>query len=292
MARFLFCWYTKIVKYGQTKYMATNLEVLFDLLKKVEDKPYFVLPDKESSDWLWQLRQLVKGLRNDFASRGFKENVVQLDKINLLVRSDKIDERRLAIIWYDFLLDFYPLVINKIKPTLDKITARSREWCLAEERAREKRLKKTRKEIIDHDYKILENEMQLYALDYFLAVQNIFCVSDDDVRRQLVTVGHKGLPSMQSDAISNDMINKVVCYLWDWFLKVKMTKDFYQYRDSLVVIGNPISHGELENINRSLANYCLSLLSVLESCGVEEVSPGTVSPYGRINVLELKNKLL
>jgi len=262
----------------------TNLDILYDYLLKIKNNPYFILPAKESANWILILRVMFKKMKEELG----KEKVPEFQAVFDLLCEDRINEYRLAKSLRFFLLKVYPGSFIQFDSLLDKVEKRSQNLWMNEEQAYKMRMSKDRIEVVDHDVSLLQKEMQLYALDYFLSMQKWFATSDKKQKLELIFDGKSNLPSLKDDAMEDDMLTKVVYQLWDWRLKIQMVKNYFEYKESFFGIEKEdITNKQLAEIGEALSCYCRQMLDISIQQGVQRVENGLLLPYGNVDIKKI-----
>ncbi|MFA6427294.1 MAG: hypothetical protein WCW16_02505 [Candidatus Magasanikbacteria bacterium] len=257
----------------------SNLEILYKYLQKIEHVSYFVLPAKESANWVLVLRTLFRKLKEEIGN----EKLPEFQAVFNLLCEDRINEYKLAKNLHSFLLKLYTKSFDQFSSLLDNIEKRSLNFWMSEEQAYKMRISKERVQVVEHDVSLLQNEMQLYALDYFFSMQKWFATSDNKQKLVLIFYGKNNLPSLKDDALEDDMLDKVVYQMWDWRLKVKMVNDYFDYKKSFVNAKKEhISDKQLVEIEESLRRYCKQLLDISIQHGIQKIENGLLLPYGNI----------
>lgn len=119
--------------------------------------------------------------------------------------------------------------VNEILQLLYKIRRREEMFAESEIIAIEGRKKMTKEKILLHDKEIIVNDMQFYALDYFLYAVKFFN-ENPALINEFFFRGYKKLPALIDDAMSEDMLEKIIYRLFDVEMREKMIADYYHYK--------------------------------------------------------------
>jgi len=196
-----------------------------------------------------------------------------------LIQKDPIDEYLFA---QQFLKLLKSLQTEKnddaglriLQGNLSTILTRSEEFAMAEQRAREMRQTMTRDQIRKYDRDHLAKTMQLYALDYFLCMDQVLNATDDrEEKERFLREGTRNLPILREDALTNDMLTKVVYAILQPNLRNQLIKDFLNYK---TVFSEEKS---VEEIILALRQYCRTLLKISLSQGIHKIEFGILYPY-------------
>lgn len=129
------------------------------------------------------------------------------------------------------------------------------------------------KNIKEHDDKILLTSMEFYALDYFLFMLKE--LSNNVDYKKIVLNGINDMPALMDDALSDDMVNKVILNIQNEKLRDKMLYSFYEYKAVFLQEYNE------EIIFSALKKYCLHLVRLLKENGFNKITHGMFFPYGQ-----------
>jgi hypothetical protein len=98
------------------------------------------------------------------------------------------------------------------------------------------------------------------------------------------------MPSLQQDALEEDMIKKIIFKFYDSELREQMIDNYYKYKSNFIAIDR--SKVDYVVLLKALKVYCLSLLELSLKYQVETWTNGIFMPYGRgVSVKELFSQL-
>jgi hypothetical protein len=177
--------------------------------------------------------------------------------------------------------------IKKLLDYLDVVISRMAPFYLAKQTVAEKNKLMSREEINRHDKNILEADMRLYALDYFLTMYKV--ISEEN-KTDVIRCGFRELPSLLQDAMDEDMLKKIVFRLFDDKLMMTMAKDYYEYKKIFlnISVSGELTRESEAAITESLKKYILSLINVSEELGATQNDNGIIAPYRYSSFDELK----
>jgi len=254
--------------------MATNLQVLQKAIGEFTDCPFFLLPKANQQKILDKLRKVFSGIRHRLEQRYLEKTTVsqQVKKTQSFLEQEEFNEYRFA----QNLLSFFKGQpgFESFVEILKALAKRNKAFWVAEEAAVKARVKLTEQQIFDHDYKLLAEEMQLFALDYFLLFYKLLKTAKGIEKSFVIFNGQEGMPSLIEDALEESMLNKLVYTLYSYDLRKEMFKDYYDYKQAFLRLQKDQTPAEqqAQNIETSLREYLLKLvrLSLRYKIGILE----------------------
>lgn len=262
----------------------TNLQKLEEVIDSFLCLPFFLLVPSKQREQKNILFSIFSSLADELPESKIIKEIIDIINYNIFNELE-FSQKLKAFLSSLTLADHVD--IKKILNSLDLVISRMAPFYLARQTAAEKNKLMSREEINGHDKNILETDMRLYALDYFLLMYKVI---NEDKNKNVIRLGLKELPPLLQDAMDEDMLKKIVFNLFDDKLMMRMAKDYYEYKK--VFLNIPAS-GELTKesevaITKSLKKYILSLINVGEELGVAQSDNGIIAPYGYSSFDELR----
>jgi len=265
--------------------MASPLDIITKKLEMIKNSPFFMLNDSLQRDFKDTLLNLFSNMSKALSDKEVANTKLgkEVKKLIKTLEKEDLDE-------YVFLTELKKIVelslnknldisFNIIKEIDSLISKKMAFW--ASNNASNLFLKKYSKdEVKKHDLNLLENQMQLYALDYFLYAYNLVLNPNFDVSKDFIFHGNINLPGLQKDALEDDMLIKIVYQLIDKNIKKKMVVDYINYKNNFLKLKeNSFDKKDLENIKQALKQYCLDILKVSLDNGVNTIKYNMYSPF-------------
>lgn len=280
--------------------MNSNVAVLEENLKKFIDIPLFL-----------QNQEIQKDILNNFKIVFSKVNKkLELTKtlntkvgkyvqdIIKIINTQPFNEGDFSYLLNKLLFEIDPAnndrEYNSLKAENNKLLLRAQPFWSSEAVAITSREKLLPEEIKKHDFLVLRDEAQIYGLDYFLMMYKLLDTDKDlTERKKIVYIGHEDLPALISDALSDDMLVKIVYHLVDKDLRNKMILSYYDYKKIFLSITKDeklATQKEIEVVFFGLKKYINSLIKISIENGIDTIQNVVYSPYGQtVNLAELNN---
>ena len=262
-----------------------KIEVISQVAKKLKDMPIFVLPFGEQFEIVRDLSTLFSEMERELLESGSSdtETFVKIKEINGQLSLTPLNEYRVFSSLKDLMFTFRAQnELNQSEKNLlelvDKVLVRAKDFWISEMSLSE--LDLSSEEIENQTKSLLEKEMELYSLDYFLFMNKAVGESGD--KASVILTGADTMPGLRSDAMQDDMLTKIVYNIKDKETRYQMISDYYRYKAAFLPIGEKekLTIEEVSIIESALRLYCLSLLEILQENGINEIVNGLSFPYG------------
>ncbi|HRY36842.1 MAG TPA: hypothetical protein P5230_03135 [Candidatus Magasanikbacteria bacterium] len=265
--------------------MENPLEMIIEKLQVIKNCPFFVLEETLQKDFKNSLFNLFSDMLKALDAQKLSDTKLGKDvkKMIKILEKEKFKE-------YEFLVELKKVISvslgNKIDDSFNiikeidlLISQKTPFW--ASNNNSDLFLKKHGKdEVKKYDLNLLENQMQLYALDYFLFAYNLILNPNFSASKDFIFHGNKNLPSLYKDAMEDDMLAKIVYQLIDKDLKKKMVIDYINYKNNFLGLKEDVfNEKDLEKIKQALKQYCLSVLKVSLENGIKKIKHNMYSPF-------------
>lgn len=280
--------------------MNSNVAVLEENLKKFIDIPFFLQPQKDQKEILNNFEIIFKKIKNKLEKSKTLDTKVgkYIEEIIQIIKSEPFNEGDFSYLLNKLLFEIDPTSddreYNSLKLENDKLMLRAQPFWSSEAVVTTSREKLLPEEIKNHDFLVLRDEAQIYGLDYFLMMYKLLDTNKDlTERKKLVYIGHEDLPALISDALSDDMLVKIIYHLIDKDLRNKMILSYYDYKKIFLSINKDetlATENEMEKVYLGLKEYIKSLIKVSLENGIDTIQNVVYSPYGQtVNLTELNN---
>lgn len=262
----------------------TNLQKLEETIDSFLHLPFFLLEPAEQTRQKNILFGIFSSLADELPKSEIIKEIVSIISNNVFNELE-FSEKLKAFLSSLALTDH--MEVKKLLNYLNLVISRMEPFYLARQTAMKKSKLMSQEEIIEHDKSILEMDMRLYALDYFLLMYKVI---SEEKNVDVIRHGFKELPPLLQDAMDEDMLKKIIFNLFGDKLMMRMAGDYYEYKKVFLNIPakGELTTGDGAEIAKSLKKYILSLINVSEELGVAENSNGIYAPYGNISLNELK----
>lgn len=276
----------------------------FTLLKgeliKFADIPLRLFAKKDQRTILSVLEKIFLELKRDLlrddlwntpSGKAVGKILDSLDTENF--KNDELNFCENLIFLFEVMTDTATEDVNEILQLLYKIRGREEVFAESEAIAFEGRNEMTAEEVFLHDKEIIANDMQFYALDYFLYALKFF-QENPTLVNEFFFRGYKKLPPLIDDAMSGDMLEKIVYRLFDVKIREKMVAEYYHYKFVfLQFVGKDnLSESDRKKVYFYLMRYSLSLLKISQKMQTEVITKGMYFPYGKNTLIrQLINSL-
>lgn len=266
--------------------MASPISNLTAIMEQITEMPFSLLPNDKQTISRTQIEQVLIKVQKDLNGKALSESKINkiIDSLLNIIRQKTLNEYRFCAGLRNFLQGIgtknSDAKISELLVILDKIINRSSDFWITEEKIENSKLGQEERFLLDKN--ILENEMQNYALDYFLFMYKSIAEGDVTTQESILFNGLNSLPALVTDALDNDMLKKIVYKLSSPDLRRRMIKDYYVYRQAFIGLNKgSISEQSILGVSEALRQYCLTLLRISIEYKITMHSSGIYFPYGQ-----------
>jgi len=273
-----------------------NEDMLYNILLHLKDLPYFVLSPREQWRTIGFLRKLFLRIKKqlDLAQLDRSSSCRFVQEVLKLTDQVPVNEYRVLSAVKSLIFELRRLSKplkgeEKILLLLDCALNRAKPFWLSEE-VFSKNLEDSKVNLKERSKQIIQKEMQLYALDYFMTVYK----GISDSGNADIYSSNGNLPSLYEDAVSDDMLNKVVYLIPEKKLRYRMVGDYYNYKKVFLDLkpGDKLAPEKEKCVVSALKQYILSLLQVSLDYDARVFCFGIIFPYGKdVQLEELRKRI-
>lgn len=178
--------------------------VVEETLRELRYIPFFLLSALSQKKILQTLQSVFGALYGELQAQDVLKTPLAQSVagiIALLKESLPNEHAMIArIVEFFTMIDDEAISHTSLIQLLKEIDARALALATSEDKAARQRAALSREEIQTHDTAILQNNMQLYALDYFLYLYSLLKQKPQDPQR-IILVGTDKLPALRTDAL-------------------------------------------------------------------------------------------
>lgn len=280
--------------------MRTNLIALNNAIAPLITEPFFVLDHDKQRLIRETLIKIFSMIWSDLENHATGSSLLLplIDDMLVLLKKSKFDDYEFACNLNNFFVQVIakPTHIEKIVlGNICLMSNRAKLFSYSEKVAAEARTSMACEQVRRHDLEILEDSMQIYALDYFLFIYMSLVVSAPEARLNIIYNGLGGAPGLKNDALENDMLKKVIFDLYSKELRQSMIIDYFIFRRQFVdlVESQSCPSEKILATIVGLKKYILSLIDVSLAWGITDFKHSLFKPMGELTDLRtIKERLL
>jgi len=274
-----------------------KIEAISNIALRLKDMPLFVLPFSEQFKIAHDLSAIFMEVERELNDSGASSTstFAKIKEINSQLVISPLNEYRIFSAIKDLIFvfqsqgDLTPAEKSLLELT-DQVLVRAKDFWISE--ASLSKLALSQDEIKKLTRNLLEKEMQLYSLDYFLHMNKAIQVSNN--KADIILHGIDALPDLISDAVADDMLSRIVYNIKDKAVRYRMISDYYHYKAVFLPLKGKTSLTveEINKVTIALHLYCLSLLDILEENGISKIINGLSFPYGSgVTIAEVRKQM-
>ena len=273
--------------------MRNYLSLLNQIIEKIEDVPIMFL----SAEVRYECNFKMKCFIDNLAVIVVGDEKLKKDVANL--KNIKLSNYKGELVFSSFLIDILKVLdsnedvlYKEVSLKLEKIKKRAQNHFVFIKKIKQEKKGLIKDNILEHDKSIFIKECEFYALDYFLASYKLLSELKDIEKFSMCIFERVGkMPSLKDDAMSDDMVNKIIYSIFDDKIRTKMLVDFYGYKKIYLRLEEVKDENVMNNIVENLRKYCCSILQFYINFNIIKIENFIYSPYGEIEILSLKKMI-